>query len=123
MSDGMGQLGTGIVSFVSAGSAACLAEFGSLPFDTAKVRMQVQGQGGVPVRYRNIWDCMRTVAIEEGAGALYKGLAPGLQRQMVRGVMSFVGPPHCTTGPDTSVSGVSGGIAGPDTGGHASVPL
>jgi solute carrier family 25 (mitochondrial uncoupling protein), member 8/9 len=70
----------------AAGSAACIAEIVSLPLDTAKVRLQLQGAGikaGEPVKYTNIMQTVRTIAVEEGPQALWKGLAPGLLRQMV----------------------------------------
>ena len=73
-----------MASFLSAGSAACVAEVGSFPFDTAKVRMQIQGSAARPgVPYRHIGDALRRIAAEEGIATLYNGLAPGLQRQML----------------------------------------
>lgn len=33
------------IKFLTAGSAACIADFATFPFDTAKVRLQIQGEG------------------------------------------------------------------------------
>lgn len=70
----------------------------TLPLDTAKVRLQLQGGGGKykwVITLRSRWDCLVvadvwahsvfrgllgtcvTIAREEGAGALWKGLEPG----------------------------------------------
>ncbi|CAI5460868.1 unnamed protein product, partial [Closterium sp. Yama58-4] len=66
--------------------------FCTLPIDTAKVRLQLQGKaaggaggaGGV-VKYRGMVGTMGTIAREEGLSALWKGLVPGLHRQCVYG--------------------------------------
>ena len=65
---------------LSGGVAASIAEIVTIPLDTAKVRLQVQGVGG---QYKGMLHCVRTMALEEGVGSLYKGLTAGLQRQMV----------------------------------------
>lgn len=83
-----------------AGSAACVADAMTFPLDTAKVRLQVQGEtSGLLLRvslfyeeaiitaaekpkYRGMLGTIGTIASEEGGRGLYKGLAPGLQRQM-----------------------------------------
>ncbi len=78
--------------FLSAGMAACIAETLSIPMDTAKVRLQLQasagsaGAGGVAAaapKYRGLLHTVRTMAVEEGASSLFKGLTPGLLRQCV----------------------------------------
>eukprot|EP00002_Diphylleia_rotans_P009536 TRINITY_DN1990_c0_g1_i1.p1 TRINITY_DN1990_c0_g1~~TRINITY_DN1990_c0_g1_i1.p1 ORF type:complete len:306 (+),score=58.29 TRINITY_DN1990_c0_g1_i1:50-967(+) len=71
--------------FLAAGSAACVAEIVTIPIDTAKVRLQIQGNvapGSVP-KYAGMVDCLRKIAVEEGPTAIFKGLTPGLLRQMV----------------------------------------
>lgn len=65
---------------LSGGVAGSIAEILTIPLDTAKVRLQVQGAGG---QYRGMLHCVRTMAAEEGVGSLFKGLTAGLQRQMV----------------------------------------
>ncbi|CAI7791381.1 unnamed protein product [Closterium sp. NIES-54] len=72
--------------------SACFAEFCTLPIDTAKVRLQLQGKpstgaGGAAgaVKYRGMVGTMGTIAREEGLSALWKGLVPGLHRQCVYG--------------------------------------
>ncbi|XP_026474609.1 mitochondrial uncoupling protein 2-like [Ctenocephalides felis] len=92
----------GIVErLLTAGTSACIADFLSFPLDTAKVRLQVQGEV-VPVarnimldasgqavvaeapglRYKGVIGTMGTIARQEGFKALYNGLSAGLQRQM-----------------------------------------
>jgi solute carrier family 25 uncoupling protein 8/9 len=52
----------------------------TIPFDTAKVRLQIQGE---QAKYNGMLHCIKTMAAEEGVASLYKGLSAGLQRQMV----------------------------------------
>ena len=68
------------IMMLSGGVAASIAEIVTIPLDTAKVRLQVQGVGG---QYHGMLHCVRTMAVEEGVGSLFKGLTAGLQRQMV----------------------------------------
>ena len=73
-------------NMLTGGVAGSIAELVTLPLDTAKMRMQTQGvdvaAGGKP-KYNNTFHCIRTLAKEEGPLALWKGLSPGIQRQMV----------------------------------------
>lgn len=55
----------------------------TLPLDTAKVKLQLQ-KGGES-KYRGLLGTCATVAREEGVSALYKGLEPGLHRQVING--------------------------------------
>lgn len=67
--------------------AACWAEFCTLPIDTAKVRLQLQASpkpGEIP-KYKGMVGTMGTIMKEEGAGALWTGLTPGLHRQCLFG--------------------------------------
>lgn len=68
--------------------SASFAEFCTIPLDTAKVRLQLQASGsaggGAP-KYRGMLGTMRTVAAEEGMGALWKGITPGVHRQVLFG--------------------------------------
>lgn len=75
------------VKFVSAGLAACFADMVTFPLDTAKVRLQVQGEGtvaaiGAQLKYRGVFGTVATICREEGVRGCYSGLAAGLQRQM-----------------------------------------
>ena len=87
------------VQLVTAGTAACIADIFTFPLDTAKVRLQVQGEeqyssssnshecppgegGAVGVAGRGVAGTLSHIARTEGARALYSGLVPGLQRQM-----------------------------------------
>lgn len=69
--------------FLAAGSGACVAEVLSLPMDTAKVRLQLQSGSGAGAQYRGMFHAVRTIAVEEGPTALFKGVVPGCLRQMV----------------------------------------
>lgn len=91
------------VKLLTAGSAACFADFASFPLDTAKVRLQIQevkvpltstatAANGVVLgvqpnvvtgaHYRGIVGTIATITREEGFRCLYNGLNAGLQRQM-----------------------------------------
>mmetsp|Transcript_36309 Transcript_36309/g.91242 ORF Transcript_36309/g.91242 Transcript_36309/m.91242 type:complete len:300 (+) Transcript_36309:136-1035(+) len=73
-------------SFGCSAFAACTAEILTIPIDTAKVRLQLQttAHGEVP-KYKGMFGTIGTVAKEEGAAALWKGIAPGLHRQCLFG--------------------------------------
>jgi solute carrier family 25 uncoupling protein 8/9 len=62
--------------------AACIAEVCTLPVDTAKVRLQID-TSKAGVRRPSLFGTMKTIGKEEGVSALYRGMAPALQRQMV----------------------------------------
>ncbi|XP_075576607.1 putative mitochondrial transporter UCP3 isoform X1 [Pelecanus crispus] len=78
---------TAAVKFISAGTAACIADLCTFPLDTAKVRLQIQGEVRIPrssgtVEYRGVLGTLSTMVRTEGPRSLYSGLAAGLQRQM-----------------------------------------
>lgn len=62
----------------------------TIPLDTAKVRLQLQKQGiagdvaSLP-KYKGMLGTIATIAREEGASALWKGIVPGLHRQCLYG--------------------------------------
>jgi solute carrier family 25 uncoupling protein 8/9 len=71
------------VHMLCGGFAGSIAEIASLPLDTTKVRLQLQGnqikQGILKeVKYKNMMQGMMTIAAEEGPFALWKGMMPGL---------------------------------------------
>ncbi|XP_061608607.1 dicarboxylate carrier SLC25A8-like isoform X1 [Phyllopteryx taeniolatus] len=75
------------VKFFGAGAAACVADLVTFPLDTAKVRLQVQGEapkaeGANARRYRGVFGTISTMVRTEGPASLYNGLVAGLQRQM-----------------------------------------
>ncbi|XP_071447232.1 dicarboxylate carrier UCP2-like [Hetaerina americana] len=89
------------VKLLTAGTAACIADFVTFPLDTAKVRLQIQGEGrqlmtalaspttvqivragGSPEVYQGLVGTITTMARQEGFRSLYNGLSAGLQRQM-----------------------------------------
>eukprot|EP00658_Telonema_sp_P-2_P070096 TRINITY_DN59711_c0_g1_i2.p1 TRINITY_DN59711_c0_g1~~TRINITY_DN59711_c0_g1_i2.p1 ORF type:complete len:452 (-),score=95.02 TRINITY_DN59711_c0_g1_i2:269-1624(-) len=57
-------------------TAGCLGALGNTPFDTVKTRMQGLDAG----RYRNMWDCARTMMKHEGILSLWKGVGARLMR-------------------------------------------
>ncbi|XP_072183120.1 putative mitochondrial transporter UCP3 isoform X2 [Excalfactoria chinensis] len=78
---------TATVKFFSAGTAACIADICTFPLDTAKVRLQIQGEVRIPrstntVEYRGVLGTLSTMVRTEGPRSLYSGLVAGLQRQM-----------------------------------------
>jgi len=70
---------------LAAGTAASIAETFTISIDTAKVRLQIQGQnpGAVANPYTSMSNCLMRIAKEEGTMALFKGLTPGISRQLV----------------------------------------
>ncbi|NXL68605.1 UCP3 protein, partial [Chordeiles acutipennis] len=78
---------TAAVKFISAGMAACVADLCTFPLDTAKVRLQIQGEVQIPrsistAEYRGVLGTLSTMVRMEGPRSLYSGLVAGLQRQM-----------------------------------------
>lgn len=73
------------VKIFSAGAAACVADLVTFPLDTAKVRLQIQGESksiNVQKRYRGVFGTIYTMVRTEGPRSLYNGLIAGLHRQM-----------------------------------------
>ncbi|XP_074072962.1 putative mitochondrial transporter UCP3 [Macrotis lagotis] len=78
---------TTVVKVMGAGTAACFADLLTFPLDTAKVRLQIQGESQTEkvtqnVRYRGVLGTIMTMMKTEGPSSLYNGLVAGLQRQM-----------------------------------------
>ncbi|XP_051881847.1 mitochondrial uncoupling protein 2 [Pristis pectinata] len=78
---------TATVKFIGAGTAACIADLFTFPLDTAKVRLQIQGESKsaaemTTLKYRGVFGTMATMVKNEGPRSLYSGLVAGLQRQM-----------------------------------------
>jgi solute carrier family 25 uncoupling protein 8/9 len=69
--------------FAASAISACTAEALTLPLDTAKVRLQLQGGGAG--KYKGLLGTCLTIAREEGPSALWKGLEPGLHIQVMYG--------------------------------------
>ncbi|XP_003814722.2 putative mitochondrial transporter UCP3 [Pan paniscus] len=75
------------VKFLGAGTAACFADLLTFPLDTAKVRLQIQGENQAAqtarlVQYRGVLGTILTMVQTEGPCSPYNGLVAGLQRQM-----------------------------------------
>ncbi|KAM5179653.1 dicarboxylate carrier UCP2-like [Mantella aurantiaca] len=78
---------TAAVKFIGAGTAACIADLFTFPLDTAKVRLQIQGESKTQVsvktaQYKGVFGTISTMVKTEGPRSLYNGLVAGLQRQM-----------------------------------------
>uniref|UniRef100_UPI0037E6FDE0 dicarboxylate carrier UCP2-like n=1 Tax=Semicossyphus pulcher TaxID=241346 RepID=UPI0037E6FDE0 len=78
---------TAVVKVFSAGTAGCVADLVTFPLDTAKVRLQIQGEtksssGGQKAKYRGVFGTILTMVKTEGPRSLYSGLVAGLHRQM-----------------------------------------
>ncbi|KAL5204523.1 hypothetical protein ABZP36_009394 [Zizania latifolia] len=76
--------------FTASAIAACFAELCTIPLDTAKVRLQLQKNfaadaAAAAPKYRGLLGTAATIAREEGAAALWKGIVPGLHRQCIYG--------------------------------------
>lgn len=70
------------LQLATAGVAACIADLITFPLDTTKVRLQVQGELGGGQQSRGVLGTFSSIVRNEGVGALYSGIVPGLQRQM-----------------------------------------
>ncbi|XP_069545404.1 mitochondrial brown fat uncoupling protein 1 [Brachyistius frenatus] len=72
------------VKMASAAAAACIADIVTFPLDTAKVRLQIQGEKAAMegIRYRGVFGTISTMSRTEGPKSLYNGLVAGLQRQV-----------------------------------------
>jgi solute carrier family 25 uncoupling protein 8/9 len=62
----------------------------TIPLDTAKVRLQLQGKAlagaeNVLPKYRGMIGTVGTIAREEGITSLWRGIVPGLHRQCLFG--------------------------------------
>jgi len=70
-----------------------LAESCTYPIDTAKTRLQLQGQHLEKrwqlIRYKGMTNCLVTIVKEEGVKAMYQGLSSALVRQAVYGTIKF----------------------------------
>lgn len=78
-----GKVALAFKRWLAAGCAMSCAEI-TMPIDTAKVRLQIQSKGG-ELRYKGLFDCLKTMAREEGMASWYRGLPPALARQLVYG--------------------------------------
>jgi len=72
----------------AAGTAASVAEVVSIPMDTTKVRLQLQGEAvntkaaSEGPKYRGMTHAIATIVKEEGVRSLFRGLNAGIQRQI-----------------------------------------
>ena len=71
------------LQMIMSGTAASTGELCTIPFDTAKVRLQnqVPNSQGL-LQYRGLLDVLKQMGRDEGLSALWKGSSAGVQRQM-----------------------------------------
>ena len=60
------------------------------PLDTVRRRMQLSGSPGHATVYAGYWDCVRRVAVHEGFGAFYRGLAVNCVKTAPGAALQFV---------------------------------
>lgn len=55
-------------NLLAASTAGCVAEIATIPIDTAKVRLQIQGKAdpNIKPKYSGFMGTMKTIAAEEG---------------------------------------------------------
>jgi len=79
--------------YLYGGLAAITAEVFTFPLDTAKTRLQLQGQvldtRWSEVKYRGTVGTLVAISRQEGLGRLYQGLSPALLRQATYGTIKF----------------------------------
>ncbi|XP_028401390.1 kidney mitochondrial carrier protein 1-like [Dendronephthya gigantea] len=79
--------------FLYGGLASMTAEAATFPIDTTKTRLQLQGQHidvtNKEIRYKGMFSAFVRISKEEGARALYNGVAPALLRQATYGTIKI----------------------------------
>lgn len=66
-----------------AGSAACVADILTFPFDVAKVRLQIAQKSTMQAAKNGLFSTLINIAKTEGLKSWWNGIIPGLQRQCV----------------------------------------
>lgn len=66
-----------------AGSAACVADVLTFPFDVAKVRLQIAQNSANDAAKNGLFSTLFKIAKTEGIKSWWNGIVPGLQRQCV----------------------------------------
>ena len=77
-------------SFLISAIAPAIAVLFTNPFDTAKVRLQLQGQLSSGVRYKNSVDALQKIMANEGISGLQKGLVPAIMREASKNFFRIV---------------------------------
>jgi len=69
----------------AAAVSACVAEAITIPFDTVKVRLQMQktAEAGTIPKYSGMISTFKTVMVEEGPATFWRGITAGLHRQII----------------------------------------
>ena len=69
-----------LVGFLAGAFGSCIAEFFTLPLDTAKVRMMLYGMKGP---YRSVPSTLHYIYKQQGFTRLWNGFTPNCARQFV----------------------------------------
>eukprot|EP00038_Savillea_parva_P022567 m.37936 g.37936 ORF g.37936 m.37936 type:complete len:310 (+) comp5600_c0_seq2:27-956(+) len=77
----LGRYIYGAKTFFTGMVSAQVAALFTNPIDVVKIRLQIQGEGGVPSSGTGMWRMFGHIAREEGLMALQKGLGPSLLRE------------------------------------------
>lgn len=80
---------TAVKGFAFSWFSVCVAETVTIPIDTVKVRMQLQGELGAVRQYSSAFDAFGKIARTEGVLGLWKGLAPAVLRQSLYGTFRY----------------------------------
>lgn len=77
---------------LAAGAASSsVAQFCSYPLALVRTRLQAQGVGGAPLKYRGMGDVLSRALAREGVRGLYKGITPNLAKMApAAGISWFV---------------------------------
>ncbi len=76
----------GFWHFAFCGAAPAMAAVITNPLDVARVRMQLNGEGGAGGAYKNTFDCIRKVYAAEGVAGVQRGLTTAFYREAIQNV-------------------------------------
>ena len=76
----------GVWHFAFCGAAPALAAIATNPLDVARVRMQLNGEGGAGGAYASTLDCLRKVYRAEGVAGVQRGLTTAFYREAIQNV-------------------------------------
>jgi Mitochondrial carrier protein len=77
-------------TFIISAISPAIAVLFTNPFDTAKVRLQLQGQLSGSIRYKNSFDALKKIMANEGIPGLQKGLVPAVLREASKNFFRIV---------------------------------
>ena len=78
-----------IYKLLSGSLAGLTAQTLIFPGDTLRRRLQTDGAGGTPTKYKNFVDCMKKVVAADGIQGLYRGLVTNVVRCIPGAAIQF----------------------------------